>query len=232
MPNYYYMSLVVVDRSPLVIYWFDWIVLLGWLWAKRGLILFQAWLALSRQFRGWLSLDWKNIIIHWDSRTVVVKVYIRLEVINWLTCRVCLLYSFITIVAINYSSQRGFALSEPDWLIDFLIREAGRSIIWLDYLRMCLLVRFDLGLFWLDHQGILNCHFWLVNLWPGLIIWLIFGFRALNHSKNHPTVGHQGFIIQFIELIIPTHFKCCIGLEGTVELFGLISSSKPNVAHL
>jgi hypothetical protein len=61
---------------------------------------------------------------------------------------------------------------------------------------------------------------------------VIFGFRALNHSKNHPTVGHQGFIIQFIELIVPTHFKCCIGLEGTVELFGLISSSKPNVAHL
>jgi len=227
------MSLVVVVRSPLVIYWFDWIVLLGWLWAKRGLILFQAWLALSRQFRGWLSLDWKNIIIHWDSRTVVVKVYIRLEVINWLTCRVCLLYSFITIVAINYSSQRGFALSEPDWLIDFLIREASRSIIWLDYLRMCLLVRFDLGLFWLDHQGILNCHFWLVNLWPGLIIWLIFGFRALNHSKNHPTVGHQGFIIQFIELIVPTHFKCGIGLEGTVELFGLISPLlNQYVAHL
>jgi hypothetical protein len=61
---------------------------------------------------------------------------------------------------------------------------------------------------------------------------VVFGFRAFNHSKNHPTVGHQGFIIQFIELIVPTHFKCGIGLEGTVELFGLIPSSRPNVAHL
>jgi hypothetical protein len=40
-------------------------------------------------------------------------------------------------------------------------------------------------------------------------------------------VGHQGFINQFIDLIVPTHFKCGIGLEGTVELFGLIPSSKP-----
>jgi len=61
---------------------------------------------------------------------------------------------------------------------------------------------------------------------------VVFGFRAFNHSKNHPTVGHQGFINQFIELIVPTHFKCGIGLEGTVELFGLIPSSIPNVAHL
>jgi hypothetical protein len=32
------------------------------------------------------------------------------------------------------------------------------------------------------------------------------GFEHL--SKSHPTVGHQGFIKQFIALIVPTHYKC------------------------
>lgn len=81
---------------------------------------------------------------------------------------------------------------------------------------MCLLVRFELSLFWLDHQNISQLSFLIsksLNWTGGLIDFIIiqiiirqWGIKALSFN--------------FIELIVPTHIECGIGFRG----YGGISS--------
>jgi len=154
------MSLIVVDKSPLVIDWFDWIVLLGWLRAKREIHLFPSSALFEEAILTLAAIGLKgreNSLWKQDGSGESPHP-LRSDKLAYLPNEST--WNFITIVAINCSFREALVPSLNtliDWLIlDMLAyQEASQSIIWLDSLWMCLLVRFDLSLFWLDHQGIL-----------------------------------------------------------------------------
>jgi len=111
------------------------------------------------------------------------------------------------------------ACMKDAWSIDNLIR---------DFLRMCLLVRFDLRLVWFFALIMTSCawlawgfikinsHFWLVNslTWTDFLTldllwsWLCVRDWPILIQKVIRQWGIRALSINLFDLIVPTHYRC------------------------